>query len=193
MPAGPRRAAGYACAADSSIVRTIVSGEFTTENAAARAVDRLLRACLRGEQIRAFFLKRGARPRRLPARRMGLRPPFDRARANRPPTLVEVDFRPAAGGEGLEVSAYERPAPPPAARAPEATQRPAGILVAVEADDHVSQALVENVLRQHGARAIERAARPGFSRADCRPVPLSFLLAQSEPDPAPAARTDSRH
>jgi hypothetical protein len=64
-------------------------------------------------------------------------------------------------------------------------QRPAGIIVAVETSNHVAQALAVNVLREHGARAIERSAGAWQEgqRADLHPVSLSSLLDQAGREP----------
>lgn len=103
-------------------MKTIVTGKFAAGKQAARAVDKLLHSCIRGDHVRTYLLNPSA-PRR----------------------------------------------------------HRAGILVAVETTDHVSEALAVNVLRQHGARSIERAAdawQEGKGTA-FHPVSLSSLLERS--------------
>lgn len=160
--------------------RTIVSGEFATEPQAARAVDRLLRACIGGEQVRAFFLNEPEPRRRMPARRVEsqhVRRSIGRGAA------VALDLGPAAVAGGVEVSAYARGTYAAGTGDAAASSHHARILVAVETRDQVSQALAVNVLWQHGARAIERIHTPRASRAGFHPVSLSSLLEQSEPQP----------
>jgi hypothetical protein len=167
-------------------MKTIVTGKFAAEKQAARAVDKLLHACIRGNHVRAFFLNRAGPPRRrsaerrVPSWRIGrtVEETVDEASA-----AVELEVGPAAVADGVQVSAYvgspsgsagegERPMP----------HRPAGIIVAVETSNHVAQALAVNVLREHGARAIERSAGvwQAGQQTDFRPVSLSSLLEQSD-------------
>ena len=159
-------------------VKTIVSGEFSVERQAAQAVDKLLRACLRGEQIRAFFVKQPDRPRRMPARRIE---PAGTPIAR--PGALELDIGPAADADGVEVSACVRNPLPVATlmqQSASASRRHTGILVAVETGDRVSQALAVNVLREHGAQPIERSTAPEeLPQAGCQPVALSSLLVHS--------------
>jgi hypothetical protein len=174
--------------ADSSHMKTIVTGKFAAEKQAARAVDKLLRACIRGDHVRAFFLHRpGPPPRRAGGKgfqswRTGrtAEKTLDESSAT-----VELEVGPAAVADGVQISAYLGNLPGQA-RSGEGEQpvgqNRAGILIAVETSDHVSQALAENVLRQHGARAIER--EPGAwqqtQQTDFHPVSLSSLLEQSD-------------
>jgi hypothetical protein len=151
--------------------RTIVRGEFATEPQAARAVDKLLRACIGGEHVRAFFLNRDE-PRRMPARRIEAALPARTAMHRS--SVIELDLGPAAAAGGVEISVYAGGTT--AAPAAQAEERPARILISVETPDHVSQVLAMNVLRQHGAEGIERMHAPRASRAGFHPVSLSALL-----------------
>lgn len=161
--------------------RTIVTGEFAAEPQAARAVDRLLRACIGGEQVRAFFLNEPETRRRMPARRIESQ--HGRRSIGRG-AAVALDLGPAAVAGGVEISAYARGVGSvDAGGDTENSPHHARILIAVETEDQVSQALAVNVLRQHGARAIERIRTPRASRAGFHPVSLSSLLEQSEPQP----------
>jgi len=161
-------------------MKTIVTGKFAVEKQAARAVDKLLHACIRGDHVRAFFLNRPGPPlhrARLQSRRM--RQPAETASAT-----IELEVGPAAVADGVQINAYLgnlSGAAPSGAHRPVA-EDPAGILVTVETSGHVSQALAENVLRQHGAHAIEReTAAWQEAQTDFHPVSLSSLLEQSEP------------
>lgn len=171
-------------------MKTIVSGQFSAETPAALAVDKLLHACVRGEHIRAYFVP-GAGVR-MPARRI------DRSgRASHPPRLpesIELDFEPSARGDGVPLRAYVRHVSPlaePDAGTPAASS---AILVAVETTDQVSQTLALNVLREHGAESIERAAaaRHLFPN-DCRPVALSSLLGDLPTPSSPTQMRAGRH
>lgn len=161
--------------------RTIVTGEFATEPQAAGAVDRLLRACIHGEHVRAFFLSGPEVHRRMPARRVESQP--GRRSIGRG-AAVALDLGPAAVADGVEISAYARSVGSvDAGGDTENSPHHARILIAVETEDQVSQALAVNVLRQHGAQAIDRLHTPRASRAGFHPVPLSSLLEHSEPQP----------
>jgi hypothetical protein len=168
-------------------VKTIVSGEFGTEIKAARAVDKLLRACVRGEHIRAYFVpERSAR--RMPARRIDVSGRSSHPR--RPPASIELDIGPGAQGDGVPLHAYVRHPSPLAARDRRAPSAPSAILVAVETTDQVSQTLALNVLREHGAESIERAAEARhLPPHDCCPVALSALLGDP---PTPPSQTRMR-
>lgn len=160
-------------------MKAVVKGRFAAGEQAARAVDRLLHSCISAEQVHTFFLS--------PAHATDA----DRMSAKRyeswsvgPEKAIELDVGPAAAADGVQISAYVgtlREDPTEAAAGELQTEHDAEILVAVETSDHVSQVLALNVLEQHGARGIERAAggwheeeRHGF-----HPVPLSTLLERS--------------
>jgi hypothetical protein len=155
--------------------RTIVRGEFATEPQAARAVDKLLRACIGGEHVRAFFLNRNDEPRRMPPRRIetALAP----RTAMRRSSVIALDLGPAAAADGVEISVYACTGAP--AQQTESEEGPARILIAVETPDRVSQVLAMNVLRQYGAEDIERMHAPRTARAGLHPVSLSMLLERS--------------
>lgn len=166
--------------------RTIVRGEFATEPQAARAVDKLLRACVAGEHVRAFFLNPDDEPRRMPARRIE---PAPQARdATRRPSVIALDLGPGAAADGVEISIYSCGTPDAASahQAAHAGEHPARILISVETPDRVSQVLAMNVLRQHGAAGIERMHAPRALRAGFHPVSLSTLLECSQPGAASA-------
>jgi hypothetical protein len=98
---------------------------------------------------------------------------------------IELEVGPMAVADGVQINAYlgnlSGAAQSGQAHRPVA-EDPAGILVTVETSGHVSQALAENVLRQHGAHAIEReTAAWQEAQTDFHPVSLSSLLEQSEP------------
>ena len=167
-------------------MKTTVTGTFAAEKQAARAVDKLLHACVRGDHVRAFFLKRSGAPqrhageKRVQSWRLG-HEAQDASRSS----AVELEVGPAAGADGIEVSAYtgNLDAPGNAEKSARQTSHgTAGILVAVETSDHVSQALAVNVLRQHGASVIERSsgAWPEQQRTNFHPVALSSLLEQPD-------------
>jgi hypothetical protein len=169
-------------------MKTIVTGKFAAGKQAARAVDKLLRACICGDHVRTFFIHRPepslqrAGPRRLRSRRIGRT--ADTA-LDESSATIELEVGPAAVADGVQINAYlgnlSGAAQSDAEDQPVAEDR-AGILVAVETSDHVSQALAENVLRQHGARAIERETGAWQeAQTDFHPVSLSSLLDQSEP------------
>lgn len=168
----------------SSMRRSIVIGEFATEPEAARAVDRLLRACISGEHVRAFFLNHGEPPRRKPARR--IEPP--RLQDAGGPVCrsagIAIDLGPSMAADGVGVSVYARDVPARGA-AENADPYHARILISVETQDHVSQALAASVLRQHGALDVERLRVPRASRAGFHPVSLSSLLERCEPELSP--------
>jgi hypothetical protein len=169
-------------------MKTIVTGKFAAEKQAARAVDKLLNACIRGGHVRAFLLNRPGRPprrsaeRRVPSWRIGrtAEETIDDASA-----AVELEVGPAAVADGVQVSAYVGNLSGTGEGEPQMPQRPAGIIVAVETSNHVAQALAVNVLREHGARAIERSAGAWQEgqRADLHPVSLSSLLDQAGREP----------
>lgn len=160
--------------------RTIVRGEFATEPAAARAVDKLLRACIGGEHVRAFFLNRNDEPRRMPARRIetALAP---RA-AMRRSSIIALDLGPAAAADGVEISVYACAGTP--TQQAGGGEGPARILISVETPDRVSQVLAMNVLRQYGAEDIERMYAPRTSGTGLHPVSLSTLLERSHAAPS---------
>jgi hypothetical protein len=168
--------------------RTIVIGEFATEPEAARAVDRLLRACISGEHVRAFFLHHGEPPRRKPARR--IEPPRlqDSGRSVCRSAAIALDLGPSTAADGVGVSAYARDVPP-RGTAQDADPCRARILISVETQDHVSQALATSVLRQHGALDVERLRAPRASRAGFHPVSLSSLLERCQLPLEPVAAT----
>lgn len=169
-------------------MKTIVTGKFAVEKQAARAVDKLLHACIRGDHVRAFFLNRpGAPQQRAGGKRFqSWRVGHEAEDAMKSATAVGLEIGPAAGADGIQVSTYAGNLGTAGNADESKRQTPhdaAGILVAIETSDHVSQALAVNVLRQHGARAIERA--PGAWRKehgmDFHPVALSSLLEHSDP------------
>lgn len=166
--------------------RTIVRGEFATEPQAARAVDKLLRACIGGEHVRAFFLNPDDEPRRMPARR--IESALHTHEATRRSAVIALDLGPGAAADGVEISVYTCGTPSGAAphQAADAGEHPARILISVETPDHVSQVLAMNVMRQHGAEGIERMHAPRAFRAGFHPVSLSTLLECSQPGAAPA-------
>jgi hypothetical protein len=167
-------------------MKTTVTGTFAAEKQAARAVDKLLHACIRGDHVRAFFLGRsGASQRRAGEKRIQSRHVGHEAQnANSSSTAVELEVGPAAGADGIQVSAYTGNLRASGEVEKEGRETPhdtAGILVAVETSDHVSQALAVNVLRQHGASVIERSSGT-WQDEQCisfHPVALSSLLEHS--------------
>ncbi|MGQ0525712.1 MAG: hypothetical protein ACT4P8_18875 [Betaproteobacteria bacterium] len=172
--------------------RTVVIGEFATEPEAARAVDRLLRACISGEHVRAFFLNHGEPPRRKPARR--IEPPrlHPASGSVGRSAAIALDLGPSTAADGVGVSVYTRDVPPRGAAA-DADPCRARILISVETQDHVAQALATNVLRQHGALDVERLRAPRASRAGFHPVSLSSLLERCKPELAPAEPVAATH
>lgn len=164
--------------------RTIVRGEFAAEPQAARAVDKLLRACIAGEHVRAFFLNPDDEPRRMPARR--IEPALQVRDATRRGSVIALDLGPGAAADGVEISVYTSGTPGGASthQADHAGEHPARILISVETPDRVSQVLAMNVLRQHGAEGIERMHAPRAFRAGFHPVSLSTLLECSQPGSA---------
>jgi hypothetical protein len=151
-------------------MKTVVTGKFSAVKQATRAVDKLLRSCVPCDHVRTFLLK--------PSKTRTAAHPDATATAG----AIGLEVKPTAAADGVGVNAYlgslegaldkisddDRRAP----------TRPAGIVVAVETSDHVSQVLAISVLREHGARVIERDAGawrdgkwPGF-----KPVPLSSLI-----------------
>ena len=168
---------------DSTSMKTTVTGTFAAETQAARAVDKLLRACIRGDHVRAFFLKRAGRTRRHGPEKhvQSWHVGHEAHDSSRPATAVELKVGPATGADGIQVSAYTGrlyPGGDVEKNEPQTPRDPAGILVAVETSDHVSQALAVNVLRQHGASGIERSsgAWQEEARMNFHPVALSSLL-----------------
>lgn len=174
-------------------MKTIVTGRFSAEKQAARAVDKLLHSCIRGDHVHAFFLDsphgHPVRRRRLQSWRLGH--PSEKA--------IEIDIGPASVADGVEIKAYVGTLPDAVARTggeERASSPETGILVAVETTDHVSQALAMNVLQQHGARSIECAegARRESEWRGFQPVPLSTLLEPSATDlPVDDLRGVTRH
>jgi hypothetical protein len=169
-------------------MKTIVTGKFAAEKQAARAVDKLLNACIRGDHVRAFLLNRPGRPLRRGAERRAQSWRIGRTAEDTvddASAAVELEVGPAAVADGVQVSAYAgnlSGADEGARRMPQHTAR---IIVAVETSNHVAQALAVNVLREHGARAIERSAGAWQEgqRADLHPVAISSLLEQSDQEP----------
>lgn len=174
-------------------MKTIVTGKFAAGEQAARAVDKLLHSCIRGDHVHTFFLNpstaRAAHP--VGGRR------FESWSVRHDPA-IELDVGPASVADGVQVSAYVGTLPEALANAAEDRNIPphqAGILVAVETTDHVSQALAINVLREHGARGIERAtAAWQEEETGLHRVALSSLLEDSAPEEdAPDLRGVTRH
>jgi hypothetical protein len=170
--------------ADSSGMKTIVTGKFAVEKQAARAVDKLLHACIHGDHVRAFFLNRPG----VPVQRARLQSPRMRQMAETAPdessATIELEVGPAAVADGVQINAYlgNLSGAAQSGQAHRPVAEDPGILVTVETSGHVSQALAENVLRQHGAHAIEReTAAWQEAQTDFHPVSLSSLLEQSEP------------
>lgn len=168
---------------DSTSMKTTVTGTFAAEKQAARAVDKLLHACIRGDQVRAFFLGRSGAPhqrageKRFQSWHVG----HEAQNTNRSSTAVELEIGPVAGADGIQVSAYTgnlRASGDVEKNGRQTPQDTTGILVAVETSDHVSQALAVNVLRQHGAAVIERSssAWQEEQRINFHPVALASLL-----------------
>jgi hypothetical protein len=169
------------------MARIIVTGQFASEPQAARAVEKLLRACVGGEQVRAFFVQPADAPRRMPARR--IETPNGREPARRT-TAIELDFGPAAS-DGIQVSAYAQSVLMERSfsdtRGVGSAPRHAAILIAVETSDFVTLALAENVMRQFGASAIERSRAPRKPHAGFAPIPLASLLEHGQ-DRGPSNR-----
>lgn len=170
-------------------MKTVITGKFEAEKQAARAVEKLLHSCIRGDHVRTFFLKpthpRAAysvRARRPGSSRIGTR---DKKAAYEAPVAagtVELEVGPAAVADGVEISAAMGSLPQAPGATAEENQPARGpsdeILVAVEASDHVSQVLAVSVLREYGAHHIERDAGVWHELTwpDFHPVPLSSLL-----------------
>lgn len=134
----------------------IVTGRFEAEQQAARAIDKLLGSCVSCDHVRTFFLT--------PSERQA---------------DFELEVGPAAAAGGVEVTAYMGSLGADVGGAgATAKQKSAEILVAVETPDSVSQVLAANVLREHGARGVERAAKPPQDESwpGLDPVPLSSLI-----------------
>lgn len=169
-------------------MKAIVTGKFEAEKQATRAVDKLLRSCVPCDHVRTFLVNpsrwRTAYPvggnckKSARAGKMN----DERIKATAVAGAIGLEVRPAATADGVGVSAYIGSLADALGKLGEedkqTTAPPAGILVAVETSDHISQILAVSVLRRHGARVIERAAGPwqdgkwpGFD-----PVPLSSVI-----------------
>jgi hypothetical protein len=161
------------------MARIIVTGQFASEPQAARAVEKLLRACVRGEHVRAFFLQPEEAPRRMPAQHIDA--PRDRGPVQRT-NAIKLDFGPAAA-DGIQVGAYlesvlmERSLSDASHMG--SAPRHCTILITVETADFVTLALAENVLRQFGASAIQRSRAPRKPHAGFAPISLASLLDQA--------------
>jgi hypothetical protein len=140
-----------------------VTGKFSAVKQATRAVDKLLESCVSDDRVRTIVLKSSAE-----------RPAANTSeKSSRPRSHGVTAPQAAAGGGPLDsIGDDER----------RSSDRPAGILVAVETPDRVSRALAVSVLRQHGARIIEsdEDALPDKNSPDARPVPLSALFKKSD-------------
>jgi hypothetical protein len=147
-------------------MKTVVTGKFSAVKQATRAVDKLLRSCVPCDHVRTFLVK----------------PSKKRAAAHPAAGAIGLEVKPAAAADGVGVNAYLGSLEGALGKIgdddPRAPTPPAGIVVAVETSDHVSQVLAISVLREHGARVIERDAGPwrdgkwpGF-----KPVPLSSVI-----------------
>jgi hypothetical protein len=163
-------------------MKTVVTGKFSAVKQATRAVDKLLRSCVPCDHVRTFLVKpshpsSGSHKKASPASSTDeqLTPHAPSAGA------VGLEVKSAAVADGVGVNAYVGSLEGALDKIGEDRRdpsRPSGIVVAVEASDHVSQVLAISVLREHGARVIERDAGPwhdgnwpGF-----KPVPLSSLI-----------------
>lgn len=171
-------------------MKTVVTGKFSAVKQATRAVDKLLRSCVPCDHVRTFLVR--------PSRKSGAVHPAGTGHKKAAPaktrneaTVAEatatagaigLELKPAAVADGVGVSAYLGSLEGALGKVGDDDSRtpspPAGIVVAVETSDHVSQVLAISVLREHGARVIERDAGPwrdgkwpGF-----KPVPLSSVI-----------------
>lgn len=114
-------------------MNAVIIARFAVMKHAAQAIDTLRNACVTSARVRAAWLK--------PA---GARPHGDTARTATAPDRSAPTF--AARASMLELLRDEER---------RGADRPAGILVAVEAANNVSRLLVLQVLRAHGAQIVE--------------------------------------
>lgn len=143
-----------------------VTGKFSAVKQATRAVDKLLESCMSDDRVRTVLLKSSAQ-RPAPAAASTHESSHSRSSHG---TAAARD--PAHGGILANIGDDER----------RSSNRPAGILVAVETPDRVSRALAVSVLLEHGARIIENdtGSLPGTHWPDAQPASLSALFDQRE-------------
>lgn len=127
-------------------MNAVVIACFSVMKKAAQAVDTLRKSCVADGQVRAILLKPpAAHPERAACGKL-----------RRPGSIIPlVGHHAPAQAAMLESMGYaERRSP----------DRPAGVLLAVEAPDHVTRTLAVNVFSQHGARTIEAGAGASLDR-----------------------------
>jgi len=136
-----------------------VTGKFSAVKQASRAVEKLLESCVSDDRVRTILLKPSAQTAARSCEKSS------RARSNHG---VAAQHALARGGILDKIGDDER----------RSSNRPAGIVVSVETPNRVSRALAVSVLREHGARIVERIAGspPDENWLDADPVSLSALL-----------------
>lgn len=156
----------------------IVTGKFAAEKQAVMAVDKLLSACVRVDQVHTLFLN----PSNPGAQNKSSRTegPQGAQKDTANASAIELEVAPAAAADGLEINAFTGSIGTSGDKDSGTAAQPDGIMIAVETSDNVSQVLAISVLAEYGARDIERADGlwqdrkwPGLD-----PVPLSSLIAR---------------
>jgi len=140
-----------------------VTGQFSAVKQATRAVDKLLGSCVSNDRVHTILLKPS--PQRPAHNVASTCEKSSRSKSNH---SAAAQPAPAWGGVLGKIGDDER----------RSSNRPAGILVAVETPNRVSQALAVNVFLEHGARIVESDAgrSPDNYWPDSDPVSLSALF-----------------
>lgn len=134
----------------------VVIGRFSVMKNAAQAVNTLRKLCVSDERVRAILLN----------------PPGPRAaRSGGEVFRREGGIFPSAGRHATAHAAMLELVADDERRSPD---RPAGVLIAVEAPDHVTRSLAINVFCQCGARAVEADAEPPRDHGGPESAPLAL-------------------
>jgi hypothetical protein len=143
-------------------MKATVIGKFSAAKQATRAVDKLLKSCVSDDRVSTVVLTPSAqRPAHAAASNCA------NSSRSRSDYAVAAQHASARGDILDQIGDEER----------RGSDRPRGILVAVETPDSVSRALAVRVLCEHGALVVERDASrwPDTTWPDSDPESLSLF------------------